>query len=222
MEKLKLLKPISGPISQKFGEDNACITSEGKTVSIVSGKCPKGSVSIYKQFGLKGHNGLDIVAYDGQPVFASHDGTVLRAENDGPNGIRVDLVSDTPYLFKDNRAFYIKSTYAHLKDYSVKVGQKVTAGEVIAHADNTGYSTATHLHFGCKKVFKSHWNWDLVEPDNGYAGCFDPLPYLYEGKQTKPDLIFTALMIWLEIKAKLTGRRPSLEELQNALKKITQ
>ena len=38
--------------------------------------------------------------------------------------------------------------YAHLKDTSVKPGDKISTGTVIGHIGNTGTSTAPHLHYG--------------------------------------------------------------------------
>ena len=37
--------------------------------------------------------------------------------------------------------------YAHCSGYNVKLGQKVTQGDVIAFVGSTGRSTGNHLHF---------------------------------------------------------------------------
>jgi hypothetical protein len=53
-----------------------------------------------------------------------------------------------------------KATYMHLLDITVGVGQRVHAGDVIGHINNTGNSTGDHLHYQI----------------NGADGAVDPAP----------------------------------------------
>lgn len=129
---------------------------------------------------IQGHNGLDIAAYDGQAVYAAHDGQVVFTGEDGKGGLGIVLRTNLPYDYKDGEA-YFKTIYWHLKPntFKVKPGDFVKAGTQIACADNTGFSTATHLHFGLKPIQKGEddWQWYNLEPNNGYLGCIDPTPY---------------------------------------------
>ena len=135
---------------------------------------------------IKGHNGLDLVAYHGQPVIASHDG-IAYIEVDNNQGHGVVLISDRPYDV-DGKQTFIKTIYWHLVDpkkdpkypYPVKSGQRVKRGQIIGYADNTGFSQGNHLHYGLKpvKAGEKPFVWYNEKQNNGYGGGIDPLPYM--------------------------------------------
>lgn len=84
------------------------------------------------------HYGVDIKANMGTDVLATAGGKVIKAgwEDKGyGNMIVIDHGED------------YQSLYAHLKDVNVKIGDSVTAGQVIGHIGTTGMSTGPHLHF---------------------------------------------------------------------------
>jgi len=83
------------------------------------------------------HNGLDISADRGQPVFATADGTVQSAAPAGAYGNMVVL----------DHGFGLVTRYAHLKSFSVKTGATVRRGDVIGIVGSTGRSTGDHLHY---------------------------------------------------------------------------
>lgn len=138
----------------------------------------------YSGLGLKGHNGDDYFALDGTEIRASHDGTVTFVGEDGAGGLTVVLRTNEEFDYLDDKAFF-KTIYCHIKKNTFKVlpGQKVKAGDLLALADNTGFSTGSHLHFGLKPMAKGEqdWTWYNVEQNNGYMGAIDPSPY-YNGK----------------------------------------
>ena len=166
--KLKLLYPAK-PINYK-GELSAHINQHfGENV-----------IPLYKELGLKGHNGLDLGAIDGSPVYAAHDGIVTFTGEDGSGGLGV--VIRTKDMFEYNGGnFLMKSIYWHLlpNSFKVKPGDEVRAGQVIGLADNTGMSTGSHLHFGLKPIYQGEKDWQFYNADqnNGYHGAIDSEPY---------------------------------------------
>lgn len=98
----------------------------------------------YSQFGLPGHEGLDMRAINGSRIFAAADGEVYRVTpNDGNYGIHVRI----KHMIGDQQ---FNTIYAHLQVANVAVGDRVTRGQVIGLADNTGNSSGAHLHFSLK------------------------------------------------------------------------
>ena len=137
----------------------------------------------YQKNGINiiGHNGLDIETYDGQFVYAAHDGTVTFTGEDGRGGLGIVIRTNEMYEYKDSEV-YFKTIYWHMKPntFKVKQGDVIKAGTIIAGSDNTGLSTMTHLHFGLKPIMmkgEQDWSWFNPDQDNGYMGAIDPVPY---------------------------------------------
>lgn len=103
---------------------------------------------LYSPYGLPGHEGLDLRASNGSPIFACAPGVVRRAEasesSGGAYGIQVRLEH---ILGADTFA----SIYAHLQEIRVAIGDLVVAGQILGLADDTGNSNGAHLHLGLKK-----------------------------------------------------------------------
>ncbi len=92
----------------------------------------------YKKF----HNGIDLPVPNGTRLNALGDGVVTAVGYESGGGRYIKVKYANGY----------ESFYCHLKSYSVKKGQKVSAGQEIARSDNTGqWTTGAHLHFGLKK-----------------------------------------------------------------------
>ena len=138
----------------------------------------------YTASGMLGHNGIDLRAYHGQPVYAAHDGTCyLEIDNGGGNG--VIIITDEKFEFEGQEVFF-KTIYWHLLENNpaVESRQKVKAGDLIGYADNTGYSSGDHLHFGLKPVAQNEppFSWVNTRQNNGYKGAIDPMPYFLPTK----------------------------------------
>ena len=83
------------------------------------------------------HTGIDLAAPQGTPIVASRSGTVVKAENQKEAGNFVTIDHYDGY----------DSSYLHMKNYIVEVGQVVIAGQVIGYCGETGTATGPHLHF---------------------------------------------------------------------------
>ena len=83
------------------------------------------------------HLAIDLAAPTGTPVKATNGGKVVLAEI-------LYLTGNAIYIDHGMNLF---SQYAHLSRLDVKVGDIVTAGEVIGLVGSTGFSTGPHLHF---------------------------------------------------------------------------
>lgn len=83
------------------------------------------------------HNGIDIAAAYGTPIYAAAGGEVILSSWYGEYGKCVVL--DHP----DGS----RTLYGHNSSLSVSTGQTVKQGEQIANVGSTGNSTGNHLHF---------------------------------------------------------------------------
>lgn len=86
-----------------------------------------------------GHLGIDLAAMEGDPIYASAAGVVVKAAS-GWNSGYGNVVAI------DHGNGYV-TLYAHLSQINVSLCQGVGAGQVIGLAGNTGNSFGAHLHF---------------------------------------------------------------------------
>ncbi len=87
------------------------------------------------------HDGVDLLAGCGQPVYAAAAGRVVSEYYDGAYGNRIIVthgqVNDVA----------VATSYNHLYRATVRSGESVNKGQLIGYAGTTGYSTGCHLHF---------------------------------------------------------------------------
>jgi hypothetical protein len=89
------------------------------------------------------HNGVDLPAESGTPIYAPWDGYVKKLWQDDLNGNAIQLGHGDP----DNPDVALTG-YAHMSSYGeFKLGDPVYAGNVIGYVGSTGASTGAHLHF---------------------------------------------------------------------------
>ncbi len=149
------------------------------------------NLDYYKTNGINftGHNGVDLRAVDHQIIYAPHDGTAYW-EKDDKGGCGVVLVTDNLFDYKDTQAFYKTVLWHAVEDQTLLKklplgivmngiqGYQVKTGDPILYADNTGLSTATHVHWGLKPMYgRSPFDGLNIEASGGYFGAIDPIPY---------------------------------------------
>lgn len=84
------------------------------------------------------HEGIDIPAASGTPVYATSNGTVIETGTDPSAGNFVIVQHDNGIL----------SYYLHLSSIKTKADEKVDSKTVLGNVGSTGNSTGPHLHFG--------------------------------------------------------------------------
>lgn len=90
------------------------------------------------------HNGVDLRALTGTAIKAMGNGTVIGT---GDTDLACPRASFGRWvLIKYNNG--LSAIFAHLSVISVKEGDAVKTGDIVAYSGNTGYSTGPHLHVG--------------------------------------------------------------------------
>jgi murein DD-endopeptidase MepM/ murein hydrolase activator NlpD len=110
----------------------------------------------------KFHEGVDFSIPTGTDVYVTGDGIVVEAGRSKGGYGNVVIV---------DHGFGYKTMYAHLQEIDVRVGQRVTRGEIIAASGSTGKSTSPHLHY---EVWKSN---KPIDPINYFFNDITPAQY---------------------------------------------
>ena len=108
--------PVTGTVTSRYGQREA--------TEVVSAN----------------HQGIDIGANEGTPIYAAMEGTVTLASEEGEYGKHLDITNGD-----------VLTRYAHCSKLLVKEGQKVKQGDKIAEVGSTGKSTGPHLHFEIRR-----------------------------------------------------------------------
>lgn len=83
------------------------------------------------------HKGLDIACSKGTDIKVIADGTVVFSGYD---------TTGLGYAIKVNHGNGVQTVYGHCSKLYAQIGQKVSAGNIIAEVGSTGNSTGPHLH----------------------------------------------------------------------------
>ena len=116
-------------------------------IAVPSDKPVKMNVEFTSGFGVRSdpfhagaamHPGIDLAGTYGTPIYATADGTVLRAGwNSGGYGNLVEV----------DHGRGITTRYGHMSAILVSAGEHVTRGQQIGRMGSTGRSTGNHLHY---------------------------------------------------------------------------
>ena len=134
------------------GSNNNSGTAAGNAGSNVTWLRPCSYIMVTSPFGprniedqvsgaSKYHQGIDLGAPEGTPIYATRTGRVTIASYSNSAGNYVSI----------NHGDGFSSIYMHMTRYVVSSGQAVSAGQLIGYVGSTGISSGPHLHFGISK-----------------------------------------------------------------------
>ena len=130
--------PVNGRvyIAQRFAVDWEQLDGDGRIYAGAQGE--PSSYTIYNR---------DVLAVADAPVVSVIDGLPDQPPGKMPSGIAIDAADGNSVVLDFGRGRY--ALYAHLRagSITVKPGDKVKRGQVIAHVGNSGNTLAPHLHF---------------------------------------------------------------------------
>lgn len=169
--------------ANQFTDPNATCGGDSGTTGPTSGwvnPVPKGWTvgAVFHQMGpwtwMGWHTGYDFAIAIGTPVMAAADGTVAEINHNGQNphgnAWGNQIIISHGKMQTANGVRYITTTYNHLQDFTVKVGDHVKAGQVIGHVGLTGNTFGPHLHFEVHDSKTPSFNWanpaadDFLDP----------------------------------------------------------
>jgi len=119
---------------------------------------PSNETKVTSQFGPRWgrwHEGMDLDANTGDPIYSTYDGIVRVVAYDGNGYGRFVLVRHYNGL---------ETLYGHLSKFTVEPMQLVKAGDMLGLAGNTGRSFGDHLHYENRyegNAFSPAWIWDF-------------------------------------------------------------
>lgn len=153
---------VTQPPATQPGSGGGTSSSGGGGGTVISGSgwlVPCAYTKVSSPFGNRDaptagastyHQGVDLAAPAGTPIYASRTGVVTAATFNSKAGYYVSINHGDGY----------SSIYMHMTNYVVSKGQAVSAGQVIGYVGSTGVSTGPHLHFGIA------YNGSYVNPAN--------------------------------------------------------
>lgn len=132
-------KQVEKRVKKKYSPSKAkAVHGKGKLLWPVKGR-------LSSKFGRRGsrmHDGIDIAAPVGTPIYAVANGEVVYSDSRMTGYGKMIIVRHGKDLF---------TVYAHNQRNLVKKGKRVKAGDVIARLGETGRTTGPNLHFEVRR-----------------------------------------------------------------------
>ena len=119
------------------------------------------------------HNGIDISAPTGTNIYATGNGTVIRAVANSNAGLGRNVQID--------HGFGLKTVYGHMHRVHVSEGDEVKRGDIIGTVGSTGLSQSPHLHY------EVHLNERPVDPINYFYNDLSPDDYVRLKEQAQEN-----------------------------------
>ncbi|NEP60691.1 MAG: peptidoglycan DD-metalloendopeptidase family protein [Symploca sp. SIO2G7] len=110
------------------------------------------------------HNGVDIAANRGVPVFAVTEGVVSVVKTGCREGSNRCGGGYGNHVYIKHSTLELETRYAHLTEVTVSNGERVSRGQQIGTIGNTGNSTGPHLHFEIRKNGVAKNPLDFINP----------------------------------------------------------
>ena len=113
---------------------------------------PQGTYTITSPFTMRispvsgqllAHEGIDMAAPLDTPITSVYGGVVEEVAENSRSGAYVQI----KHTKSDGTVFHSAYLHQYMNKIKVKVGDTVTAGQVIGAVGNNGWSTGPHLHF---------------------------------------------------------------------------
>lgn len=140
LQEVEALAAESATLAAAIRDAQAGAASTGSGTPSASGFIWPLNGTFVSGFGMRWgrmHEGIDIAAPTGTPVWAAAAGTVIHSGWLGGYGLLVVV----------DHGNSVATAYAHNSSLLVAVGQNVSQGETIALVGSTGNSSGPHVHF---------------------------------------------------------------------------
>lgn len=154
------IEPKKAFISQKYGENRACVNDEGYIITCDGNNPPEGYRSVY---GEDGHRGIDVVMMreniNNKPLYAPQRGIVRYIDTNKRTGFDIRIECE-------ERGVKILYVLEHLNQVcpTLHVGASVKTGQYLGLAGSTGYSSGPHVHVETYIYDDIDNEWDIVDP----------------------------------------------------------
>lgn len=144
----------------------------------------------FTSLGYSFHNGLDIAAPAGTPIYAAQDGTVSSCDTGEASYGNWCTVKHN--ITTTNGPVCLITLYAHMRQFKVRPGQTVQQGDLIGYEGNSG--NTTRLLYGSDRGYHVHFSVFDCEGYGVAAGKYSktygaysvPYGYTYNPKDFLP------------------------------------